>query len=84
MWATWKRTGLPQFKEQPVPENGVAFLETIKSASVDLVIPRRNTLPTPNTLNLDNYNEAIKMLMEDTNYGTGADRTEGSIWWDKK
>lgn len=84
MWATWKRTGLPQFKEQPVPENGVAFLETIKSASVDLVIPRRNTLPTPNTLNLDNYNEAVKMLMEDTNYGTGVDRTEGSIWWDKK
>lgn len=84
MWATWKRTGLPQFKEQPVPENGVAFLETIKSASVDLVIPRRNTLPTPNTLNLDNYNEAVKMLMEDTNYGTGADRTEGRIWWDKK
>lgn len=26
-WATWKRTGLPAFKDQPIPEAGVAFLE---------------------------------------------------------
>ncbi len=25
MWATWKRTGLPKFKDKPMPEEGVAF-----------------------------------------------------------
>lgn len=83
MWATWKRTGLPEFKDKPLPEAGVAFLETIQSAHTDLVIPRRNSLPVPNSLNKPNYDAAVKMLMEDSNYGTGTDRTEGRIWWDK-
>ncbi|MEY8687264.1 SusD/RagB family nutrient-binding outer membrane lipoprotein [Bacteroides sp. AN502(2024)] len=82
MWATWKRTGLPAFKDEPVPANGVAFLETIKDAGVDLIIPRRNSLGTPNTLNIDNYNKAVEMLKQDTKYGAGTDRTEGRIWWD--
>ncbi|ADV42533.1 SusD/RagB family nutrient-binding outer membrane lipoprotein [Bacteroides helcogenes] len=84
MWATWKRTGLPRFKDQPIPEAGVGYLETIQTSSVDLIIPRRNSLSTPNSLNLTNYNEAVKMLMEDSDYGTGTNRTEGRIWWDKK
>lgn len=84
MWATWKRTGLPAFKAQPDPENGVAFLEEIRDADTELVIPRRNSLPTPNTENLANYNEAVKALCEDADYGTAYDRTEGRIWWDKK
>lgn len=84
MWATWKRTGYPQFKDKPAPTDGVAFLETIQSSKVNLVIPRRNALPTPNSLNIDNYNDAVKMLKEDAKYGTGADRTEGRIWWDKE
>lgn len=84
MWATWKRTGLPAFKNQPDPESGVAFLERIQNTQEDLVIPRRNSLPTPNSENLQNYNEAVKALCEDANYGTGYDRTEGRIWWDKK
>lgn len=84
MWATWKRTGLPAFKNQPDPESGVAFLERIQNTQEDLVIPRRNSLPTPNSENLQNYNDAVKALCEDANYGTGYDRTEGRIWWDKK
>lgn len=82
MWATWKRTGLPKFKDQPIPEDGVAFLETIENAEVELIIPRRNSLPTPNTLNIANYDEAVKALMEDAKYGDGTDKTEGRIWWD--
>lgn len=83
MWATWKRTGYPRFKDKPIPEEGVAFFETIQSATVDLIIPRRNSLPTPNSLNLDNYNVAVEKLKGDSNYGTDVDRTEGRIWWDK-
>lgn len=82
MWATWKRTGLPTFKDQPLPEDGVAFLETIQDAKTDLVIPRRNSLPMPNPLNTENYNAAVKALTEDAKYGSGHDRTEGRIWWD--
>lgn len=44
-WATWKRTGLPAFKDQPVPDNGVAFLETIATGGDKLLIPRRCVLP---------------------------------------
>lgn len=82
MWATWKRTGLPAFKDQPVPENGVAFLETIQNVGETLIIPRRNSLGTPNTLNLDNYNTAIEALKSDAKYGSDTDKTEGRIWWD--
>lgn len=82
MWATWKRTGLPKFKDKPEPENGVAFLETIQDAKVDLIIPRRNSLGTPNTLNIDNYNAAVEELKQDAKYGNGTDKTEGRIWWD--
>ncbi len=82
-WATWKRTGLPAFKNQPVPENGVAFLEKITSGGANLNIPRRASLPIPNTENIDNYNEAIKALKTDPNYGSAVESTEGRIWWDK-
>ena len=82
MWATWKRTGLPAFKAQPTPENGVAFLEEIRLAGVELTIPRRNQLGTPNTLNIDNYNAAVQQLCSDAKYGSGVAATEGRIWWD--
>lgn len=82
MWATWKRTGLPAFKAKPEPEGGVAFLEEIKDAKNVLTIPRRNSLGTPNTLNIANYNTAIDALKKDAKYGSDTDRTEGRIWWD--
>ncbi|MGF0098488.1 SusD/RagB family nutrient-binding outer membrane lipoprotein [Prevotella sp. SGI.027] len=83
MWATWKRTGYPKFKDQPVPEDGAAFLESIKSAGTALVIPRRNSLPVPNDLNIDNYNQAVSALKNDAKYGADVDKTEGRIWWDQ-
>lgn len=82
MWATWKRTGLPAFKPLPEPANGVAYLEEIRDAGVELTVPRRNSLGTPNTLNIDNYNEAVKQLCEDAKYGGDVSATEGRIWWD--
>ena len=82
MWATWTRTGLPKFKATPEPENGVAFLEEIRDSEETLIIPRRNGLGTPNTLNIDNYNTVVQQLIADQYYGTATDRTEGRIWWD--
>ena len=82
MWAVWKRTGLPAFKAQPTPENGVAFFEEIKLAGAELTVPRRNQLGTPNTLNIDNYNAAVQQLCQDAKYGAGVANTEGRIWWD--
>ncbi len=82
MWATWKRTGLPAFKEKPEPTGGVAVLEEIRYTNNILTIPRRNSLGTPNTLNIANYNAAIDALKSDAKYGTDTDRTEGRIWWD--
>ena len=84
MWATWKRTGLPAFKAEPTPEDGVAYLEEIKDADNTLLIPRRNSLPTPNSLNIDNYYSAIEALKTDGDYGKEVSTTEGRIWWDKK
>lgn len=82
-WATWKRTGLPAFKAQPEPVDGVAYLEEIRTGGDQLLLPRRNVLPTPNTANVDNFNAAVEALKTDVNYGSAADKTEGRIWWDK-
>ena len=82
-WATWKRTGLPAFKDQPVPENGVAFLEKISTGGSTLTIPRRGALSVPNSENIDNYNAAVTSLKTDANYGSSANATDGRIWWDK-
>lgn len=84
MWATWKRTGLPAFKDDPQPADGVAYLEAIRDTGVELIIPRRNALGTPNTLNIDNYNAAIEALKKDAKYGSETNKTEGRIWWDKE
>lgn len=83
MWATWKRTGLPKFKENPEPADGVAYLEAIEQNTNQLQIPRRNILPVPNSLNLDNYNAALDALMKDKMYGNSTEQTQGRIWWDK-
>lgn len=83
-WATWKRTGLPAFKNQPEPVDGVAFLEAITSGAEKLIIPRRAALGAPNTENIENYNAAIEELKKDPAYGTSFDDTGGRIWWDKK
>ena len=98
MWATWKRTGLPAFKDGEdvdasgkklhvgvKPVDGVAYFETIKSDDGEtLTIPRRGVLPTPNNLNLPNWQAAVDKLLEDAQFGTGINRTDGRVWWDSK
>ena len=84
MWAVWKRTGLPAFKEGvPTPEAGVAFFEAITGEGI-FEIPRRNALGTPNTLNIENYNAAVTALCSDAKYGDETRDTDGRIWWDVK
>lgn len=82
-WATWKRTGLPAFKNKPIPVNGVAFLETVSKGGNALIIPRRTALSAPNTANIDNYNAILKELIAEPNYGSAVEKTDGRIWWDK-
>ena len=82
-WATWKRTGLPAFKNDPVPNEGVAFLETVTLAGANLIIPRRSALPVPNSENINNYNNAVEQLIQGPNYGTSVNDTDGRIWWDQ-
>ena len=96
MWATWKRTGLPKFKDGVAdsatglqigvqPEQGVAFFETLKGTDGnEVVIPRRGVLPTPNTLNMDNWQVAVDKLLEDSQFGADINRTDGRVWWDSK
>ncbi|HXL00972.1 MAG TPA: SusD/RagB family nutrient-binding outer membrane lipoprotein [Dysgonamonadaceae bacterium] len=82
-WNNWKRTGFPTFKDQPVPDGGVAFFESITSGGSKLLVPRRCVLPTPNQENIANYNAALDLLIADPNYGTAVNETQGRIWWDK-
>lgn len=84
MWATWKRTGLPNFKDDPVPDNGVAYFESLTKAGSPLQIIRRAVLPVPNAENISNYEAAIENLKKDPDYGALVNHTEGRIWWDKK
>lgn len=82
-WATWKRTGYPAFKNQPEPQNGCAYLESVTTAGNSLIIPRRCNLGAPNNENIDNYNDAVNQLKTDSNYGNSHEDTNGRIWWDK-
>ena len=95
MWATWKRTGLPAFKDGelsgkdgvalgPKPAGGVAYFESLDENN-SLAIPRRNILPRPtSSLNWENFDAAIEKLTADAQYGADENATEGRIWWDKE
>ena len=99
MWATWKRTGLPAFKDGEdieagdkklhigvKPVDGVVYFETIKSdGGESLSIPRRGVLPTPNNLNMPNWQLAVDKLLQDSQFGGkngNINSTDGRIWWD--
>ncbi|OJU25659.1 MAG: hypothetical protein BGN92_01200 [Sphingobacteriales bacterium 41-5] len=83
-WSTWKRTGLPKFKEYAAanPTDGTAFLDAISAGASPLLIPRRSILPTPNSFNIENFNAAVTKLgakPEDLQ----PNKSEGRIFWDK-
>ncbi len=83
-WATWKRTGLPKFKDYNIsnPTDGTAFLDKITGGGVELVIPRRSVLPTPNSANINNFNDAVQKLVAKPEY-LQPNQTQGRIFWDK-
>ncbi len=91
-WATWKRTGYPQFEKVSGGNygrigdgSGVAYLEYLWDGSKELLIPRRNYLQisTGSQLNNSNYIEAVdKMKAKDPSYGSRMEDTRGRIWWD--
>lgn len=82
-WATWKRTGLPKFKDfkNPNPQDGTAFLDKITSGGTEFFIPRRSKLPTPNSANIDNFNEALSKLIAKPEY-LQQNQSQGRIFWD--
>ncbi len=84
-WATWKRTGLPKFKEYTAanPTDGTAFLDVVSAGASPLLIPRRSILPTPNTANIDNFNAAQAKLVAKPEY-LQPNQTQGRIFWDKQ
>lgn len=84
-WATWKRTGLPKFKEYTAanPTDGTAFLDAISSGTSPLLIPRRSILPTPNNANISNFNEAVEKLVAKPAY-LQPNQAQGRIFWDKE
>lgn len=83
-WATWKRTGLPKFKEYAAanPTDGTAFLDAISAGASPLLIPRRSILPTPNSFNIENFNAAVTKLVAKPEY-LQPNKSEGRIFWDK-
>lgn len=91
-WAMWKRTGYPQFTDVRPGSNGaigdgstIAYLENLWDGSKNMQIPRRNMLNVSSTLNQENYNAAVKeMIDKDQAYGTTTQDTKGRIWWDKQ
>lgn len=91
-WAMWKRTGYPQFVDfragQPSKigdGSGIAYMENLWNGSLNLLIPRRMALPTPQPQNQDNFNKAVEaQKAKDPAYGVSNVDTKGRIWWDNK
>lgn len=88
-WATWKRTGYPQFTDVRAGNNGnigtssIAYLENLWDGGQNLLLPRRNTLDRTSDLNATNYQNAIDaMIKKDASYGANSQDTKGRIWWD--
>lgn len=89
-WAMWKRTGYPQFENVEAGQpnrigdgSGIAYLEALRDGSVNLLIPRRMALPTPQAQNMANWAQAINdMKAQDAAYGASESDTKGRIWWD--
>lgn len=90
-WATWKRTGYPQFTDVRPGSNGqigtssIAYLENLWDGSENLQIVRRDALRMTSSLNQQNYVTAVEtQKTKDPSYGVSATDTKGRIWWDKQ
>lgn len=90
-WATWKRTGYPQFTNVRPGDNGqigmgsIAFLENLWDGNENLQIVRRDALKMSSSLNQQNFVSAVEtQKAKDPSYGVSATDTKGRIWWDKQ
>lgn len=90
-WATWKRTGYPQFTDVRPGSNGqigassIAYLENLWDGGENLQIVRRDALRMTSSLNEVNYTEAVtSQKTKDPSYGQVSTDTKGRIWWDKQ
>lgn len=90
-WATWKRTGYPQFTDVRPGDNGqigkssIAYLENLWDGNENLQIVRRDALKMNSSLNQQNFVTAVEtQKAKDPSYGVSATDTKGRIWWDKQ
>ncbi len=89
-WATWKRTGYPEFTDVRAGDNGligtssIAYLENLWDGSENLKMARRDALKMTSSLNQKNFVDAVEVQKaKDASYGASATDTKGRIWWDK-
>lgn len=75
-WGSWKRLGIPK-------KGGILSLEPVLIGGAEGVIPRRWILPTPNSANMTNFNNALTEMGATGEYGSPNDIT-GRVWWDKQ
>lgn len=90
-WATWKRTGYPQFTDVRSTNNGligtssIAYLENLWDGGENLLITRRDALQMTSTINQPNFVSAVEaQKTKDASYGASSTDTKGRIWWDKQ
>lgn len=88
-WATWKRTGYPEFTDVRPNDNGkigtssIAYLENLWNGNENLNIIRRGALPLSTNLMLQNQQKAVTdQYAKDASYRSVAQDTRGRIWWD--
>lgn len=89
-WATWKRTGYPQFTDVRPGNNGligtssIAYLENLWDGNENLKIVRRDALTKSTGLMEANFLEAVSaQKAKDPAYGQESTDTKGKIWWDQ-
>lgn len=75
-WGSWKRLGVPK-------KGGILPLEPVMIGGAEAVTPRRWQLPTPNTTNMTNFNNALTEMQASGEYGSPNELT-GRVWWDKQ
>ena len=87
MYAQWKRTGYPKFKEETPYQFAASLEQPYTVTGTKLVMPRRRNLPT-SVLNGKKRDIAIQALLKGhgdagaPKYGEEFE-TQGRIWWDR-
>lgn len=89
-WATWKRTGYPQFDNYRAGQankigdgSGIAYLENLYTGTQNLLIPRRYILQITSSELTSNLDKAVAdMKAKDAAFGVDRLDSRGRVWWD--